>query len=108
MQPSYGVNLFLHVGTEQRRLRYRSLAILEAGHRGEGAKRKLGPEEKLPTRSTDRDTHTHTHIPGGGLVGAGGRLEHSRARGGTGAPAAPSHRSVGPSPSLSRAHGADR
>lgn len=93
MQPSYGVNLFLHVGTEQRRLRYRSLAILEAGHRGEGAKRKLGPEEKLPTRSTETHTHTLTSPVGDWLVPGGGLNTHAHvvARG------RPLHRRTGPS-----------
>lgn len=50
-------------------------------------------------------TQTHTHIHGAGWCR--GTYTHARTWR-HGAPAAPSHRSVGPSPSLSRAHGADR
>lgn len=55
-----------------------------------------------PDEERSRPAHTHTHIHGGGWWCRG--TAHTRAHG-TGAPAAPSHRSVGPSPSLSRAHG---
>lgn len=96
MQPPYGLNLFLQLGTDQRRLRHQSLAHLEAR---QSPRRSITLSAGINTDQMRREAaqHTPTHD-------AGGQHTHTRAHG-TGAPAAPSHRSVGPSPSLSRAHG---